>query len=138
MPLPTMMTDTFEWDGAKITVRQPIFLTLARQWQLAALVVDHPNLPAEMRGVTNMLLFYLANTVSVEGDLGFPVPSAESATSDEVLAFIIGLAGAPQKLGRAWDNHISALTQATNDPDLRPKGDVDPKGADGPTSSSDD
>jgi hypothetical protein len=72
------------------------------------------------------MCYYLANTVAVEGNLGFPVPLV-SPTYNELMAFIQGIGDADEELLRQWDDAIYELKFATNDADLLPPYELDEK-----------
>lgn len=131
------LTGTFEHEGAIITVKRPDGFGQQRTWQLTRLLsnVDDSTLEGlEIEGVTADTLttfgyevaIYLANTVSIKGDLGFPVP-LKDVTQADFLQFCAGLGRADFALTRKWDATIFDLRTATNDPDLLPPEEVSEK-----------
>jgi hypothetical protein len=120
-----MITATFKWNGATVEVQKPTVATRVRVWQFRQALTDHGT-GSVPRDVADTLCYYLANTVKVEGSLGFPVPLG-SATADELLAFINGFADADESLINVWDKALYDLKYATNDPDLLPPEEVSQK-----------
>jgi hypothetical protein len=112
-----VITETFEYKGAKITVQRPNGFSQARYWRLRDILkTSAPNLDA--RDVEEFL-YCLANTVSVDGSLGFPVPVSGAVASD-MLLFIQGLGESDAELLWMWDDAIKTARKASNDPDLLP------------------
>lgn len=117
-----MITATFKWNGATVEVQKPTVATRVRVWQFRQAYSDHGT-GSVPRDIADTLCYYLANTVKVDGSLGFPVPLG-SATADELLAFINGFAEADERLVDLWDKAIYSTKVATNDPDLLPPEEV--------------
>jgi hypothetical protein len=121
---------SFEWNGAKITVQKPNGFSQTRLWRLHQLINALGTEDIEKRDAVSMS-FYLANTLSVEGNVGFPVPIAD-VTHNELLAFVRGLGEADAELLRVWDGAISEAMVASNDPDLLPPDELDQKKSEDP------
>lgn len=119
------LTATFKYNGATVEVQKPTVATRVRVWQLRQAVSEH-GAGGVPQDIADTLCYYLANTVKVDGSLGFPVP-LNGATPDELLAFIKGFAEADENLVSMWDQTIFKLKQATNDPDLLPPNEVGEK-----------
>lgn len=113
--MPTL-TKTFEYNGARITVQKPNGFSRVRVWQLRQELIGMED---RRRDAAYHFCYYLANTVAIEGTLGFPVP-CDSPSHDDLMAFIDGVGEAPEKLLMQWDEALSDLLVATNDPDLLP------------------
>lgn len=111
-----MNTASFEYNGAKVTVRKPNGFSRVKVWQLRQELAQN-NAPLYELGA--LFCYYLANTIAVEGSLGFPVP-IESPTPAELEAFIMGLGEEDERLVSLWDEAIEQVKVATNDPDLLP------------------
>lgn len=118
-------TASFKYNGATVTVCKPTVATRVRVWQLRQAISEHGS-GGVPRDIADTLTYYLANTVKVEGSLGFPVP-LNSATPDELLAFLKGFAEADETLLTVWDKTLYDLKYATNDPDLLPPEEVGEK-----------
>ena len=119
------LTATFKYNGATVTVQKPTVATRVRVWQLRQAISEH-GAGGVPQDIADTLCYYLANTVKVEGSLGFPVP-LNSATPDELLAFLKGFAEADETLLTVWDKTLYDLKYATNDPDLLPPAEVGEK-----------
>lgn len=119
------LTATFKFNGATVEVQKPNVATRVRVWQLRQAIGEN-GMGGVPKDVADTLCYYLANTVKVDGSLGFPVP-LNGVTPDELLAFLQGFAGSNEKLVMAWDQAIYDLTYATNDPDLLPPNEVGEK-----------
>lgn len=113
-----LTTTAFEWNSAKVIVQKPNGFSQARFQQLQRLLAQHGTDGIDYSSA-NLIAFMLANTVSVEGSLGFPVP-VKNTTYLELMAFIRGLGEADAELFQAWDTAISEAMRASNDPDLLP------------------
>jgi hypothetical protein len=125
-----MSERTFEYNGVKITVQAPNGFSRIRKWTHQAILND-ADLPDDIKdpAVSGSILFLLANTVAVDGDLGFPVPlSKTECTPENLTAFIMGLGCADDTLILDWDSEIVRARVATNDPDLLPPSAVEKKG----------
>lgn len=120
--MPTLTT-SFEYNGAKVTVMKPNGFSRVRVWQLRQ---ELSGMDANLRSAAYHFCYYLANTTAVEGSLGFPVP-CDSPSYEELITFIQGIGEADEKLLMLWDNAISDLLVATNDPDLLPPQELDEK-----------
>ena len=120
-----MITATFKWNGATVEVQKPTVATRVRVWQFRQALTDHGT-GSVPRDIADTLCYYLANTVKVDGSLGFPVPLG-SATADELIAFLNGFAEADESLINVWDKALYELKYATNDPDLLPPEEVSEK-----------
>lgn len=129
-----MLTATFQWNGATVTVQKPTVSSRVRVWQLRQALDVHGS-GSVPRDIADTLCYYLANTVKVDGSLGFPVPLG-SVTPDELTAFLNGFAEADELLVSRWDNTIGDLKNATNDPVLLPPEEVEEKKGKAPKSSS--
>lgn len=117
-----MITATFKYNGATVEVQKPTVATRVRVWQFRQAYSDHGK-GSVPRDIADTLCYYLANTVKVDGSLGFPVPLG-SATTDELIAFLNGFAEADESLINVWDKALYELKYATNDPDLLPPEEV--------------
>lgn len=116
-------TASFEYNGATVTVQRPSGFSRVRVWQLRQALDDTGDIPKD---IADTLCYYLANTVKVDGSLGFPVP-LETPTLETLLAFIRGLGEAEESLLQLWDSTLYGLKYATNDPDLLPPEALDEK-----------
>lgn len=126
------MTHSFEWEGAVFTLSAPTGFTKARQWRLTALAREFEG--EDLRYFGGLMALMLAVTVSVEGDLGFPVPNG-NATAESFLQFCMSVGNAPESLLDAWDDGYVAVQRLHNDPDLLPADEVPEKKGSTPTSS---
>lgn len=115
--MPTL-TGSFEANGAKITVQKPNGFSRLRLWRLLQMIAERGADDVRYDDAKTMC-FYLANTVSVDGSLGFPVPVGDP-THAELMTFIRGLGEAEGRLVQTWDDAINDLVLATNDADLLP------------------
>lgn len=119
-----VITGSFQYNGAKITVQKPNGFSRLKLWQWRG------SLPEKPDGITwsaaSNFAYYLANTVAVEGQLGFAVP-LENPTPDELVTFCRSLGEADENLLVQWDATLQSLTAATNDPDLLPPAELDEK-----------
>lgn len=113
-----IITGSFNVKDAKITVQKPNSFSRLHLWRLLQLLVEHGTGDIRYDDAKTMC-FYLANTVNVEGSLGFPVP-IHDPTHTELMTFIRGLGESDGKVIQAWDDAINDLVLATNDPDLLP------------------
>lgn len=122
MPL---LTASFKFNGATVTVQRPSVMTRVRVWQLRQAITTHGsgNVP---RDIADTLCYYLANTAAVDGSLGFTVPLG-NPTPDELTVFLEAFAAADESLVNLWDSAIYDLKHATNDPALLPPNEVDEK-----------
>lgn len=118
-------TAAFKFNGATVTVCKPNVATRVRVWQLRQSAREH-GMGGVPQDIADTLIYYLANTVSVDGSLGFPVPLT-APTPDELQAFIKGFAESEEILVSLWDDAIFSVKNATNDPDLLPPHEVDEK-----------
>lgn len=118
-------TASFKFNGATVTVCKPTVATRVRLWQLRQAISEH-GAGAVPSDIAFTLVYYLANTVAVDGSLGFPVPIS-SPTHADLVAFLQGFAAADEKLVDLWDDTLYNAKVATNDPDLLPPDAVDEK-----------
>lgn len=111
-------TASFTFNGATITVQKPTVAARVRLWQLRQAISEHGSgtVPSD---IADTLVYYLVNTVKVEGSLGFPVP-VSSPTHADLVSFLQGFAVADEKLITLWDETLYGLKYVTNDPDLLP------------------
>lgn len=130
------LTGSFTFGGATITVQKPTVMTRVRVWKLRQSLREFGagNVPMD---IADDLCYYLANTVSAEGSLGFTVPVG-SPTHDELIAFLTAFTEADELLVSLWDGAISDLKHATNEPDLLPPDELGEKKEPTPASSSSD
>lgn len=119
------ITAAFKFNGATITVQRPTVASRVRVWQLRQLISINGS-GSVPRDVADTLCYYLANTIKVDGSLGFPVPLTDT-THEELAAFLTGFAEADETLVTLWDNTIHDLKHATNDPVLLPPDEVGEK-----------
>jgi len=110
------ITGSFEFNGGKITCQRPSGYSRMKLWRWKS---DMSYLPDEEWNRLSPFLYYLANTTAVDGFIGFPVPY-DNPTPQEMTAFCQNLGDADEKLLLRWDNTLSGLQAATNDPDLLP------------------
>lgn len=129
-----ILTKSFDFNGVRITVQKPNGFSRVRVWQLRQ---EISGLDAMQRSAAFHFCYYLANTIAVEGSLGFPVP-CDSPSHDELMAFINGIGEADEQLLMQWDEALSELLVATNDPDLLPPHELDEKKEPPPTPKSSD
>lgn len=119
-----IITGSFQYNGAKITVQKPNGFSRLKLWQWRGSLPDKPE------GISwenaSHLCYYLVNTVAVEGHLGFSVP-CDNPTPDELVTFCRNLGEAADDLLMGWDATIQSLMAATNDPDLLPPAELDEK-----------
>ena len=117
-----LITGSFQYNGATVTVQKPSVMTRIRIWQLRQSLAERGagDVPLD---IADSQCFYLAHTVKVDGELGFPVP-IETPTHEALVAFVEGFAVADEGLVTAWDNAIYGLKAATNDGDLLPPSEV--------------
>jgi hypothetical protein len=120
-----MPTVSFDHEGATITVQRPNGFSRQRKWQLSRFAIGIED--AQVQAFAVEIAYHLANTVKVKGDLGFEVPYTDT-TPAAFEAFARALGEADESLLIKWDNAIYEARVATNDPDLLPPDDVDPKG----------
>lgn len=120
----SVLTGSFEYNGAKVTVQKPNGFSRLKVWRLRQAL--NGNLNGMEWGDAAHFCYYLGNTLSVEGSLGFPVP-CENPTPDELVTFCRALGEAEENLLIRWDNAIQDLMIATNDPDLLPPHELDEK-----------
>lgn len=114
--------ETFTHEGVTITVQRPNGFTRQKKWKLSRLAMDIQD--EIVRDFALEVSYHLANTISVEGDLGFPVPNG-NVTTESLEAFARGLGEADETLLLRWDNAIAFARIATNDPDLLPPSEID-------------
>lgn len=116
---------TFTFNGATVTVQKPNAGTKVKLWMLRQALRDHGTggVPID---VANAFCYHLANTVKVEGSLGFPVP-VDAPTHNQLIEFLKGYESADEELADIWDNAIYDLKYASNDPDLLPPHEIDEK-----------
>lgn len=119
------LTAAFKFNGATVVVQKPTVATRIRVWQFRQSISEH-GAGGVAQDVADTLCYYLANTVSVDGSLGFPVP-LNGATPDELHAFLKGFSEADENLLTVWDKTLYDLKYATNDVDLLPPHEVDEK-----------
>lgn len=120
-----ILTASFTFGGATITVQKPTVMTRTRVWLLRQALREFGTGGIAL-DIADSWCYYLSNTVSVEGSLGFPVPLG-SPTHGELIAFMQGFAEADEILVDRWDKAISDLKHAANDPDLLPPEEVGEK-----------
>lgn len=120
-----IITGSFQYNGAKITVQKPNGFSRNKAWRFQRMLANHVDGMAAWEDAASMT-YYLANTVAVEGNLGFPVP-LENPTAEQVVAFVRNLGEADEKLILRWDYELDNLKAATNDPDLLPPAELDEK-----------
>lgn len=118
------MEYTFEFEGVAITVQSPNGFSRVKKWNIARVAQQIED--ATIRAFAMEISYHLANTVKVDGDLGFPVPLADF-TADNIKAFCDGLGQADELLLLAWDNALFTARALRNDPDLLPTDEVDEK-----------
>lgn len=121
-------TDTFAWKSGNVTVQKPNGFSKQRVWRLRQTLARLDDLKGIEYVDAATMAYYLAHTVAVEGSIGFPVPF-KNPTPDEVLAFVMALGEEDDDLITLWDDTISDLKHATNDPDLLPPDEVEEKKA---------
>lgn len=110
---------SFEYNGATIVVQSGTGRTAVRQTALRVVSgmfeLDSDYQQSEIMEST----YVLAHTVSVEGDLGFPVPIGEPS-KEAIEAFTDALMDCEKALMNRWDNAIEKADKAANAPDLLP------------------
>jgi hypothetical protein len=119
------MQTSFEYNGATITVTSPTGWIRLKSQRFNSLVDIMDIEDANIRYAYRAGTYVLAATVSVEGDLGFPVP-LENHTVANLKQFLDNLFGADDTLYLLWDNAIYEARQ-NNDPDLLPPAEIPEK-----------
>lgn len=136
MKAPTLATATFEWAGATFTVQRPNVFSRMRLRHLIDALKEQAFTEMSSDDAIE-LLFYLANTVSVDGDPGFPVPT-KNPTHADVVGYLRGFGFSDTDFLEAYEQGMARAYVASNDTDLLPPEELNEKKSAIPESSSSD
>lgn len=112
------MNKTVEIGGVRVTVRRrTVKDRLQERMVLIALNNDGSSYPARL------FARFVAQTESVEGDLGFPWP--DTAASDDELraAFAAWMDFGDMDVFEAWEDALYTVDRVHTEPELRPDAD---------------